>query len=135
MAAVDSTPQPNAALTVLQSDAERNEGKSFGVLPVATEKQEYRTMIVDVTAYTSRKQETDSTPFITANGTHVHDGILASNILPFGTKVRIPSLTGDKVYTVEDRMNVRYQNNVDIWVSNVDTALQIGRRRLTIVVF
>ena len=41
-----------------------------------------------VTAYSSEPNETDDTPFITADGSHVADGIAASNLLPFGTKIQ-----------------------------------------------
>ncbi|MBD3252034.1 hypothetical protein GF380_06350, partial [Candidatus Uhrbacteria bacterium] len=57
---------------------------------------------VPMTAYTSRPEETDDTPFITADGSHVRDGIVAANFLPFGTKVRIPSLFGDQIFEVHD---------------------------------
>ena len=87
-----------------------------------------------VTAYTSEVDETDSTPFITANGTYVHDGIIATNVLPFGTKVEIPALFGDKVFTVEDRMNVRMKNGVDVWMSDKGQALRFGSNYADIVV-
>src|SRR5882724_9437368 len=52
-------------------------------------------LTVWVTAYTSVPEETDDTPFITAMGTKTRDGIVATNMLPFGTKVKIPALFGD----------------------------------------
>ncbi len=61
-------------------------------------------MAMRITAYSSTVDQTDSTPFITANGVHVHDGVVATNALPFGTQIKIPALFGDKVFTVEDRM-------------------------------
>ncbi len=79
-----------------------------------------------VTAYSSSIDETDSSPFYTANGTHVRDGVVATNILPFGTKVEIPSLFGDKIFTVEDRMAKRYQNTIDIWMPSKGKALRFG---------
>lgn len=127
---------PDATLIALQAAAAQNDAKPFGTLPKAEGVTTPRkTLKVEVTAYTSRAEETDSTPFTTANGTRVHDGVLATNLLPFGTKVRIPALSGDKVYTVEDRMNSRYQNNVDIWTDDVNVARQIGRRNVMIEVF
>src|ERR1700685_765740 len=74
------------------------------------------TVFLRVTAYTSLADETDNTPFITANGTYVHDGIVASNIFPFGTRIQIPSLFGDKIFTVEDRTAPRYKDTVGIWM-------------------
>ncbi len=83
---------------------------------------------VPMTAYTSRPEETDDTPFITADGSHVRDGIIASNFLPFGTKVRIPELYGDKIFEVHDRMNKRYTYKIDIWMESLPEARKFGVR-------
>lgn len=87
-----------------------------------------------VTAYTSTPDQTDSTPFITANGTYVHDGIIAANWLKFGTRVRIPDMFGDKVFIVADRMNTRFDDRADIWMADYQSARNFGLRRLTIEV-
>ena len=89
---------------------------------------------VQVTAYASVPQETDSTPFITASGKHVADGFIASNFLPFGTKVMIPSLFGGKIFTVEDRMARRMVGYVDIWMPTVADAKDFGIHKAQIVV-
>mgnify|MGYP001602094710 CR=1 FL=1 len=104
-------------------------------LPIAETAHPRAILKMEVSAYTSRPEETDSTPFTTASGTRVHDGTLATNRLKFGTKVRIPDLYCDKIFTVEDRMNERYQNHADIWVDDLVVARQIGRRHLTVEVF
>jgi 3D (Asp-Asp-Asp) domain-containing protein len=87
-----------------------------------------------VTAYSSHPSETDDTPFITASGTVVRDGVAASNIFPIGTKFRLPDYFGDKVFVVEDRMNPRYNDThiVDIWFSDRSEALNFGKRTLTL---
>lgn len=82
---------------------------------------------VHVTAYSSTPEETDDTPFITASGRFVRDGIVASNFLAMGTKIRIPALFGNKVFVVEDRMHPRMTNVVDIWMPSKDKAIQFGR--------
>ncbi len=87
-----------------------------------------------VTAYASEAEETDDTPFITANGTYVHDGIVATNILPFGTTVEIPSLFGDKIFTVEDRMNPRMTGRMDIWMPSREQALVFGSNYADVVI-
>lgn len=87
---------------------------------------------VPFSAYTSRPEETDDTPFITADGSHVADGIIAANFLKFGTKVRIPKLFGDKVFEVHDRMNKRYPYKIDIWMEKYSDAIQFGVRRADI---
>lgn len=79
-----------------------------------------------ITAYSSTSWQTDSTPFITASGTRVHNGTLAANFLSFGTKVRIPDLFGDKIFTVEDRMNDRFPNRLDVWLPRTWQAADFG---------
>jgi 3D (Asp-Asp-Asp) domain-containing protein len=82
---------------------------------------------VVVTAYSSTPDQTDDTPFITASGKYVEDGIIANNMLPFGTKIKIPALYGDKIFTVEDRM-ASYKSNyhIDIWMPSRTSALNFG---------
>lgn len=90
--------------------------------------------IVSATAYSSTVDQCDSTPFITASGQSVRDGIIATNFLPFGTKVRIPEFYGDKVFEVQDRMNARYYMRIDIWMPSRGQALQFGLRQVKIEV-
>src|SRR3989344_5352660 len=83
-----------------------------------------------VTSYNSEPGQTDSTPFITAFGTEVRDGINATNYLAKGTRVRFPDLYGDKVFVVEDRMNVRYNKRMDIWSADKEFSRNFGARYL-----
>lgn len=85
--------------------------------------KEIRTVI---TGYSSSFDQTDDTPFITAAGTSVRDGIVATNFLPFGAKIRIPAIYGDKVFVVEDRMHPRKKYQVDIWFPSREQALNFG---------
>lgn len=78
------------------------------------------------TAYSSSVDETDDTPFITASGSHVRNGIIAANFLPFGTNVKLPKVFGDKVFTVEDRLKEGYNDRVDIWFPSKGEALKFG---------
>lgn len=94
----------------------------------------YSVLTMRVTAYTSDVAETDDTPFITANGSIVHDGTMASNMLPFGTKVKIPALFGDKIFTVEDRMSPKFYRTVDVWMNNKKQAINFGMTYAKIVV-
>lgn len=86
------------------------------------------TSFTTVTAYNSVPGQTDASPFTTADGTHVRDGIIAANFLKFGTRVRIPELFGNKVFEVHDRMNARFDNRIDIWMDSVPNARQLGVR-------
>lgn len=99
-----------------------------------TQKTLRKSYLVQVSGYTSEVAQTDDSPFITAKGTHVRDGIVATNMFPFGTVIKMPSLYGDKLFVVEDRMNKRYQANVDIWFTDKAEALKLGRRMVTIEV-
>ncbi len=97
--------------------------------PLPEPKVKSRVRVV-VTAYSSTTFETDEDPFITAAGTYVRDGIVANNLLPFGTKVRMPELYGDKIFTVEDRMSRKKSNyHFDIWFPSHWEAKNFGARK------
>lgn len=84
-------------------------------------------MQVMITAYSSTPDQTDSTPFITASNQMVRDGIIANNLLPFGTKVKIPAIYGDKIFEVQDRMHSRKPNSqIDIWFPTYNEAKNFG---------
>ena len=83
-----------------------------------------------ITAYNSDVAQTDDSPCITANGfnvcQHGQEDTIAANFLKFGTKVKIPEVYGDRVFTVRDRMNVSHPNRVDIWMKNRTSAIKFG---------
>ena len=83
-----------------------------------------------ITAYNSESGQTDNSPCITANGfnlcQHNIEDSVAANFLPFGAKIRIPELFGDKIFIVRDRMNSRHYNRVDIWMADRNDAIQFG---------
>ena len=98
----------------------------------------YRT----VTAYTSRVQETDSTPCIGAWGDDLCEmfsgrsgegqgfGICASNFYRKGTRL---SINGYGTCTVLDRMNSRYTERVDIYMGyDLEAALEWGIKRVKV---
>ena len=101
----------------------------------ALSKEIYTVVPMRITAYSSSPDETDYNPFYTANGTRVRDGIVASNLFPFGTKIQIPALFGDKIFTVDDRMAKRFQKTIDIWMSSKEKALTFGVTHAQIIVF
>lgn len=84
---------------------------------------------VTITAYSSVAWQTDDSPFITADGSHVTDGVVAANFLKFGTRIRIPDLFGDKVFEVHDRMHQRFSDRVDIWMPSVADGRRFGIQR------
>jgi len=84
---------------------------------------------VVVTAYSSTIWQTDDTPFITASGKTVEQGIVANNLLAFGTLIRMPELYGDEIFVVEDRMNQRKgYYHVDIWFPEYEQAKSFGAK-------
>lgn len=94
------------------------------------------TVHATVFAYTSTVGETDASPFVTASGERVYDGIVANNCLPFGTIVTFPTEFGQKKFKVSDRMNARYGcNSFDVWFSDLQSARQFGRQYTTVEIY
>lgn len=111
--------------------ADSNMSSSAALLnqnPVSISVTETRT----ITAYSCTDVQCGPIPLTTASGQHVRDGIVAANWLPFGTKIKIPELFGDKVFVVEDRTAPRYGNRVDIWFPSTTEAVQFGIHRTTV---
>jgi len=95
--------------------------------PSNPEPKVVKKMQVLVTAYSSTRWETDDSPFITAAGTCVRDGIVANNKYPFGTRIRIPELYGDKIFVVEDRLHwTKKGYQIDIWFPSYQDAVNFG---------
>ena len=99
------------------------------------------TYTVRATAYSSTPDQTDNTPCHTATNYNVCTGdknVIAANFyvngyrVPFGTMIRIPGIYGEKIFIVEDRMNSRYTNNIDIWFPERSLALEFGAQKVTI---
>ncbi len=124
--------------------------------PVSGEREARRVMSVVATAYSSDPYQTDSTPCLPAMNFDLceaaEEGVvdtIAANFLPLGTKVRFPELYGDKVFTVRDRMNARYNgtNRIDFYKAQLDAdgnvdnvaskqeAIDFGVQRITMEIF
>lgn len=84
---------------------------------------------VVITGYSSTVWQTDDTPFTTAAGTPVRNGVVATNFLPFNTKIKIPGIYGERIFVVEDRMSPRYGHRIDIWFPDYRQARNFGVRR------
>jgi 3D (Asp-Asp-Asp) domain-containing protein len=123
----------------LMIDAMENETKPFGDLPVSEIARPRKTFTVPMTAYTSDPAQTDDTPCITASGMDVcernQEDVVAANFLPLGTRVRIPELYGDRIFTVQDRMNARYDKRMDFWMKDIKEARKFGLKYATVEVF
>ena len=94
--------------------------------PLPEPKVKSRANII-VTAYSSTVWQTNDDPFTTASGTRVRDGIVANNLLPFGTRIRLPEIYGDKIFVVEDRMSRKKSDyHFDVWFTDTRDALIFG---------
>jgi 3D (Asp-Asp-Asp) domain-containing protein len=82
-----------------------------------------------VTGYSSTPDQTDETPYITASGTYVREGLVANNLFPFGTKIKIPEIFGPKIFIVEDRLNPKKSYyHIDVWFTTKQEALNFGKK-------
>lgn len=129
--------KPNLVIKAANPDNQESHytAKSEAKMSVflAVPRREYKvlkTLEIPVTAYNSLPEQTDSTPCHTANGfdlcAHNQEDVIATNFLPFGTKVRMPELFGDRIFTVQDRMNARYHYRADIWMKSRPAAVKFG---------
>jgi len=97
--------------------------------PLKKSPQVIKRVKVIVTAYSSSVWETQGDPYVTASGKKVRDGIVANNLLPFGTQIRLPEIFGDKIFVVEDRMNPKKgYYHVDVWFPSRQAALEFGAK-------
>ena len=113
---------------VIKAAADENQ-EVYLIAPIKAYKT-VATYKIPITAYSSTVDQTDDTPCITANGfdlcAHGQEDVVAANFLPFGTKIRIPEYFGDRVFTVQDRMNARYYYHADIWMKTRQAAKEFG---------
>lgn len=96
-------------------------------LPDVAQYEIKKTIRLTVTAYSSTVDQTDGDPWTTASGATVRDGIIAHNVLPFGTRVRFPDVFGEKVFIVQDRLSPRKGYYIaDIWMPTREQAKAWG---------
>ncbi|MEB3167884.1 MAG: hypothetical protein VKK97_04040 [Synechococcaceae cyanobacterium] len=105
---------------LLQTVLGSNWDRSKGVISTA----------VTVSCYSSRRVETDSTPWTTADGSPTRPGIIAiSRDLLRDTGIRMGSrvvIEGYGAFEVRDVMNSRWTRRVDIWVADATAAKRHG---------
>lgn len=101
------------------------------IRPEVVPAPEYDRFMAQVTAYTSSVEETDDTPFISADGNHVYDGLIACpRRIPFGTPVIIEG----REYKCGDRMHPRFDHRFDIWVATKAEAYEWGVREVVVAI-
>jgi 3D (Asp-Asp-Asp) domain-containing protein len=96
------------------------------------------TVKVVATGYSSTIQETDDTPFVTASNTRTRRGVLALSRdllkrytadapFDFGDRVHLSGLGN---FIVEDSMNRRWDNRIDLWFASSAEARKFGIREV-----
>ena len=99
------------------------------------EQRDYKIAVfreAEVSAYNPVEAQTDGDPMIMSSGNRVYDGAIACpRWLELGTRVEILG----RVYTCEDRMNIRYNNHFDIMMWEYQDAIDFGRRTLQVKIF
>ena len=92
-----------------------------------------------VTAYTAGEESTGKQPGdpgygITASGNEVQEDqtLACPPSLSFGTKVHIPEL--DKTFTCEDRGSAITNGRLDVYIDDLDDALEFGVKELQVQV-
>jgi 3D (Asp-Asp-Asp) domain-containing protein len=90
-----------------------------------------------VTAYCPNVKETDSSPFHTSIGQHVHSmgcavsqDLLASGKVKYGDYICIE---GVKCCVVNDTMHERHMNAADVWVPKHEDERQIPPKKRQVV--
>lgn len=98
-----------------------------------------KTYVVSASGYNAVRGQTDASPCRAASGLNICTTDLnivaanicdshGNNIIPLHTAIKIPSLYGDTIFFVEDRMNKRYCNNIDVLLPDYASAMNLGRR-------
>ena len=101
---------------------------------IIAERDKIKSVEVDITAYTARKEECDETPWFTAIMEEPVPGwtVAVSHDLKYMLGKRV-YIKGFGVRRVNDLMNSRYTKRVDILVPTVALARKIGVQTSTIV--
>jgi 3D (Asp-Asp-Asp) domain-containing protein len=123
-------PNVNTDISPVAIVDEQIEPVIINSLPQSDDLKIVRTDFIAMSAYTSEIGQCDGNPCRTANGfdlckNNTEDSV-AANFLPFGTKIRIPDLFGERIFVVRDRMNARYDEKIDIWFKDRPAALRFG---------
>lgn len=126
-------------LIIYNHEAEQEVAQNH--LPITKERAPWRVVKLTLTAYTSTPEQTDGNPCRTASGLnlcdHNEENIIATNYynLPFGTRLKIPELFGDRVFIVQDRMHPKFRYTMDIWMKDRVTAIKFGRKWATVEIY
>jgi len=99
-------------------------------------------VVCTVTAYNATEAQCDSSPTITASNKKIRKGFCAISRdiekkyqLKFGDKVVIPGMADYKhriFYEIQDRMNRKIENTVDIYMVEYEDAIAFGKHEMDV---
>ncbi|MCA9837001.1 MAG: 3D domain-containing protein [Trueperaceae bacterium] len=147
---IDISVNPKVTVTIVKPQPVVDENA-----PLAGPEASY-SLTVKSTAYNSLVEQTDDTPHITAIGTTTRFGIIAvsrdllGQNIPYGSLVRLKDLGSwyngrgygkyqtmldrQGLFIVEDTMNPRKTNQIDVWFPHMSDALNWGVRQVELEV-
>lgn len=143
-----STAKPNTEITLTPPlSSRRVESASIEtdnavtVQPIKTQEDEWIEMQVIATAYTAGPESTGKYPGhpaygITKSGTRAREGrtiAVDPKVIPLGSQIKIPKLS-PYTYIAEDIGGKIKGNRIDIYMENLEDAIQWGVRPLKILV-
>lgn len=109
------------------------EGEASFTEEAQTDTSTADTRTFEITAYCSCQKCCGKSDGITASGAKAVEGVTIAadtNILPFGTKVKID----EKVYTVQDRGGAIKGNRIDVYFESHEKALEYGRQMKEVII-
>jgi len=124
------------ALELCAAESVRKDTLIEGAFAEPLASKPMRQLTVTATAYTARAAECDATPWYTASMTLSRIGVIAVSRdlerrgLTLGKTIIIK---GMGAFRVEDRMNKRFSNRIDILHANVTAARLFARRDVEIL--
>ncbi len=143
---IDVTVNPSVTVTIIRPQPMVDENA-----PLAGPEASY-SLKVKSTAYNSLVEQTDNSPHITAIGSKTRFGIIAvsrdllNQNIPYGSLVRLKDLGGwyngrgygkyqsmldrQGLFIVEDTMNPRKTQQIDVWFPHMSEALNWGVRQV-----
>ncbi|WP_339304428.1 3D domain-containing protein [Paenibacillus sp. FSL L8-0435] len=117
-----------------ESKVVEKEAKQVKATSSKKSNDEYDWMYFEISAYTNGKESTgkvkgDKNYGITASGAHTKEGVTVSadpKVLPMGTKIYIEGI-GERI--VQDTGSAIKGKKLDLFIEDLDTALEFGRKK------
>ena len=138
--AITQTPTPadpqEQQILALEDENSRLRGIIGDAFDVDYEAEAVFSLVVTATAYTARAAECNSEPWVTSSGTPSRVGAIAisRNLEKLGIGLGdLVIIKGMGLFRVEDRMNARWTNRIDILHGNLEAAKLFGVTQVEIM--